>query len=108
MGEIQKIEHFIQESDKGPQILLMGPSKAFDTINRTQLWTTLYKKGLPLEMITMIRQGHQNTTLYAKHQGAYGKQVTNNVGVFQRSEISALLFIIYLEAMVEDYRAMNH
>ena len=53
---ILKIEQYIQEGTGGNQILLMGLSEAFDTINRTQLWTTLYKKGLPLETITRIRK----------------------------------------------------
>merc|ERR1712112_358532 len=42
-----KIERYIQEGPKGTQILLMDISKAFDAINSTQLWTTLYKKGIP-------------------------------------------------------------
>ena len=108
MGAIQKKEHLIQESEKGPpRRLLMDLSEAFGTINRAKLWTTLYKNGLPLEMIITVRQGHQNTTLCAKNQGGYGKQIINNIGVFQGSAISALLFTIYLEDMMEDYRAIN-
>ena len=45
LDAIQKIEQYIQESEKGPRILRMDLPKAFDAINRTQLWTTLYKKG---------------------------------------------------------------
>ena len=61
----------------------MDLSKAFDAINRAQPWTTLYKNGIPLETISHIRKGHQNTMLCAKHQGTYGKESKNNVGVFQ-------------------------
>ena len=68
---------------------------------------TLYKKGLPLETIARIREGHRHTTICAKYQGKYGKPEINNVGVFQGSVISALLFIIYLDDMMEDYTAMN-
>ena len=39
----------------------MGHPKAFDTINRTQLWTSLYKKGLPLDFITHVRGGGPKT-----------------------------------------------
>jgi len=94
LGAIQKIEQYVQEGTKDSQILRMDLSEAFDTINRTQLWTSLYKKGLPLENITQIRQGHQKTNLCAKHKGQYGPQIQNNVGAFQGSAISALLFII--------------
>jgi len=108
LDTILKIEQYIQNGTKGEQILLMDLSKAFDTINRTQLWTTLYKKGIPLETITHIRKGHQNTMLRAKHQGKYGEASENNVGVSQGSAISALMFIIYLDDMMEDYEAINH
>ena len=85
----------------------MGLSKAFGTINRTLLWTTLYKKGLPEEMIRHIRRGHLGTKLAPKYKGRYGKSNTNNIGVFQGSAISALLFIIYLDDMMEDLAALN-
>ena len=80
----------------------MGLSKAFDAINRTQLWATLYKKGLRLETIVQIRQGHQNTQLCAKNQGKYGPLAKNNVGVFQGSALSAPLYIIYLDDVMQD------
>ena len=68
---------------------------------------SLYKLGPPGTMIKHIRQGHQNTILRCKDGGQYGHQVKNNVGVFQRSAPSALLFIIYLEDMTQDYTALN-
>jgi len=105
---IYKLEQYIQESNTASKILLLDLSKAFDTINRTQLWATLYKKGLPLETIAQIRQGHKNTKLCPKHQGRYGDLQTNNVGVFRGSAISALLFIIYLDDMMQDLQALNH
>ena len=88
-------------------MLLMDLSKSPDTVDRTQIWAALYKKGLPLANILHIRQGHQNTTLRAKHQGGYGTNDTNNVGVFQGSVISAPLFIIYLGDMMDDYKAIG-
>ena len=54
--------------NKGPQILLMGLPEAFGAINRTQLWTALYKKGIPLVNIPQIRKGRQNTNLRATHR----------------------------------------
>ena len=105
---ILKIEQYIREGTKGAQILLMGLSKAFGAINRTKLWTTLYKKGLPLETISNIRKGHQNPPMIcAKYQVAYGKECENNVWVFQFSAICALMFTIYLGDMMEDYEATN-
>ena len=61
----------------------MDLSKAFATINRTLLWATLYKKGLPEEMINHIRRGHVGARLAPKYKGRYGKLSENNIGVFQ-------------------------
>ena len=72
----------------------MDPPKAFGAINRTLLWTTLYKKGIPEETIRHIRRGHHGTRLAPKYRGRYGEAKANNVGVSQGSAISALLFVI--------------
>ena len=52
-------------------------------------------------------KGHQETRLCVKHKGEYGEECQNNVGVFQGSAISALMFIIYLDDTMEDFKAMN-
>jgi len=79
--------------------------KATEAIDRAQLWTTLYKKGIPLETIIHIRRGRQK--ILAKDQGKYGKNIHIDVGVFLGSAIRALLFTIYLYDMMGGYRALN-
>ena len=81
----------------------MDLPKAFGAIYRTLLWATLYKKGIPGEMIKRIRRGHTGTKLAPKYKGRYGKLSGGDIGVFQGSEISALLFIIHLEEMMGDF-----
>ena len=39
--------------------------------------------------------------------GGYGTPVNNNVGVFQGETLSALLFIIYLDGVMQDYQSLN-
>ena len=102
-----KIEHAINTTPNTTAITLMGLTKAFVCVNRKMLWATLYKLGLPIQMITHIKNGHQNTTLKSKDNGKYGKAIKNNVGVFQGATISPLLFDIYLEDMNQDYQALN-
>ena len=58
-------------------------------------------------MIRHIRRGHQGTTLAPKYKGKYGKASNNNIGVFQGAAISPILFIIYLDDMMEDLEALN-
>ena len=68
-----KVEQYIEQDGRKARVLLMGQSKAFDAINRTLLWTGLYKKGISEEMIRHIRRGHQGTRLEPKYRGKYGE-----------------------------------
>ena len=65
---IIRVEQYIESANRDAKILLMGISKAFGAINRTLLWTTLYKKGIPIDMTKHIRQGHQDTKLEPKYK----------------------------------------
>ena len=100
-------ESYMGKPTDATNLLLMDLSRAFDTINRTIPWATWYKNGLPVEMILHIRRWHQNALLMTKTQGQYGPQVNSNIGVYQGSAISVLLFTIYLGDMMEDYAALN-
>ena len=106
-GEIVKIAHPIQTGPDTETIVLMGPSGAFGCVNRILLWAAICKTGLPINLIQHIKYGHRNTKLRCKDNGAYGPPVKNNVVVSQRYAIRALLFIIYIEDAMQDYRAMN-
>ena len=85
----------------------MGLSKAFDYVNRNTLRATLFKAGLPIRTIKNIQQGSQGAKLHCKDNGTYGEPVINNVGVFQGSALSALLFIIYLDDITQDHQILN-
>ena len=85
----------------------MDLSNAFDCVNRSTLWTTLYETGLPISTIQNIQQGRQGATLRCKDDGAYGAQINNSVGVFQGSALSALLFVIYLGDMTQGRQSLN-
>ena len=80
---IMKAEKYIEQEDKKGKVPVMDLSKAFGTINRTLLWATLYKKGLPEQMIRHIRRGHQGPRLAPKYRGRYGEAKENNIGVSQ-------------------------
>ena len=104
---IMKLEAHLTKTTPETHIVLTGLTKAFEKVNRTLLWTTLYKKEIPIEMITRIRRGNKNTTLVPRLKNKYGKPTENNVGVFQGSAISAILPIIYQNDAMEDCDALN-
>ena len=51
IDDIIKFEQYIENANRDAKILRMGLSKAFGAINRTPLWSTLYTKGIPIDMI---------------------------------------------------------
>ena len=66
---ITKVEQYIENANRDAEILLMDPPKAFGPINSTLLWATLYQRGIPIDMIKLIRQGHQGNKLAPKYKG---------------------------------------
>ena len=91
------------KNDGTENLILFDLSKAFDTINREILWAVLYEQGLPINLIRIIKLGNKGTCLRAKNNGKVGNKTENNKGVFQGSPLSAFLFIIYDERMMQDY-----
>ena len=85
----------------------MDLTQACGGVNRTLPRATLYKKGIPLEMITHIRRGRKNTALAPKLKNKYGEPALNNVGVLRGSAINAPRFIIYQDDAMADYYALN-
>jgi len=104
---IIKLEQAISTGPNTTAITLMDLSKAFDCVDRKLLWGTMYKIGIPIKMMLHIKEGHQKTTLRSKDNGKYGRPIKNNIGVFQGASLSALLFAIYLEDMMQDNQALN-
>ena len=102
-----KVEQYVGQAGNKEKVLLMDLPEAFGTINRTLLWTTLYKNGVPGEMIRHISRGHRGARHAPKYRGRYGEANENNIGFLQGSAISALLFIIYLGDMMEDLAALS-
>jgi len=80
---IIKVEQYVENANHGAEILLMDLSKAFGAINRTLLWETLYKEGIPIDMTKHIRQGRRDTKLAPKYKGKYGAPSADNRGIFQ-------------------------
>ena len=84
-------------------ITLMDLTKAFDKTNRKLPYTILIKKGLPIELVRLIVKTHSNTYIRAREKNKLSKKQEINTGVYQGSPLSALLFIVYTDAMMEDY-----
>ena len=106
LGAYKKLQN-TYEVEGGHASITNGPLQSMRRNNPNPTMDNTIQKGLPLETITHIREGRRHTTLCTKYQGKYGKPEINNISVSQWSEISAILFIIYLDGVMEDYTAIN-
>ena len=64
-------------------------------MNREKLRRLLFEKGLPTEIVDIIKIGRANNYLRIGINTEYTELINNNHGVCQGSPLSAFLFIIY-------------
>ena len=62
------------------------------------------RKGIPVKLTHNITQRHRVNILHGKHDGQLGRKINNNKGVFQGSPISSLLYIIFVDGVMNDYK----
>ena len=82
-------------------------SKAFDRTNRLKMINVLIEAGLPISLARLISRTHGKTTLNVREGNRIGRTEKTNIGVFQGSPLSALLFVVYTTAMMADYRELK-
>ena len=70
-------------------------TKAFDTVNRSALWTILEKLGCPPEFVDMIRQLHNNMKAQVNFNGSLSDPIPIDNGVKQGDILAPTLFSIY-------------
>ena len=88
-------EKAITSSDYKIYTLLLDMSKAFDTVNRNQLFETLEEILLPDE-IHLLHILTNDVKLKVRVGAYYGPEFTTSVGIMQGDCLSAVLFILYL------------
>ena len=102
--DILSVVQNLLKNNNTQMLILIDLSKAFDSINRDILWTVLYEKGIPWDMVKQLRMGHIGNKLRPKYKGNKGTYMYNNKGVSQGSPISAMLFIIYFDSLIENMK----
>lgn len=80
--------------------------KAFDTVNRTQLWETLVLIGIPQHLIYAIKSMYGNTKIKIKMNNIISSESKIiNQGVKQGCPMSPTLFNIYINNVIKTWEA---
>ena len=70
--------------------------KAFDTVDRTHLWTKLFSTGIHGRIFNVVKSIYKEAQSCVRHNGEVSQLFPCNNGVRQGDNLSPLLFSIYL------------
>ena len=82
-------------------------TKAFDRVDRKFMFQVLRKMNFPENFVKLVENIYQNTTAHMKINGYLTSKLKMTRGVRQGCPLSALLFIIALEPLIEGLRSHN-
>ena len=82
-------------------MVLLDYSKAFDTVWRSKLLTSMADKGVPLEYIKWLYSFLQNRQASVRLHGASSTKVHLQQGVPQGCVLSPLLFVFFINNVVD-------
>ena len=83
-------------------IAFLNFSKAFDKVNHHKLFYKLYKKGVPMFYINLIKNWYRNQYVKVKFNGCFSREWQILNGVRQGGILSPYLFNIYIDDMIEE------
>jgi len=81
-------------------------TKAFDTVDRLNLWYKLSVIGIQGKLLSIIKSMYSNVRTCVSVDGFYTDIFANNLGIMQGEVISPILFALYVNDCEMDF--INH
>ena len=78
--------------------------KAFDTIKHNIIWATLRSYGVETKMVTLLQKIYENPQSAVRVGKEQGEWFRTDVGTRQGDPMSPLLFIAYLDRIMDQIR----
>ncbi|PLW24962.1 hypothetical protein PCASD_25909 [Puccinia coronata f. sp. avenae] len=75
--------------------------KAFDRVPHEGMWARLLNIGIHPDMVELIRQGYNNSTIQCRLGDQLSDPFTREIGTRQGCPLSPLLFIIYVNDILD-------
>lgn len=75
--------------------------KAFDSINRENIWIVLRNRGVPQKIINLIKEGYNQYKSIVKHEGKLSQDFETETGVKQGCVLSPILFTLVLDEVMK-------
>jgi hypothetical protein len=107
MDNLFILTQIIAEAKKQKKKLHLGFvdfRKAYDTVNRTELWQSLKEKGIGEKTIRLIRSLYEGHRRKVKTVNGYTDWIDCEVGLKQGCVLSPLLFALYISDLGDQIR----
>ena len=76
--------------------------KAFDRVNRDQLWAVLEDYGVRGQLLDNVRAIYRNSLCLVRKRAGLSKWFTVKSGMRQGCVLSPLLFIVYMDRITQE------
>jgi hypothetical protein len=83
-------------------------SQAFDTFNRDVIYNSLIKYNIPNKLIKLIKLTMQQTKMKVKVNNSYSEWFETKTGVRQGDPLSALLFSVVLNSVMDNLEVQGN
>ena len=93
------VDYFVQ-NDSTVNLCFIDVSKAFDKLNHAVLFSKLMKRRVPLAFISVFKNWYENIDVCVKWNNVKSHNFKVTAGVRQGGILSPVLFIIYVNDMV--------
>ena len=101
---MNRLDHLALE--KGVEIfkIFVDNTKAYDMVNREVLWMVLERRGLPMNLINLIKSKLEGTTAKVKYNGKLSEKFNLSHGLTQGGMLPPCLFIFFMGTIMEEIR----
>jgi len=94
----RQIQEKAREQNRDLCIAFIDLRKAFDSVNRSLLWTVMRKFGCPRKFVAVVRAFHENMTASVSVGGEETNRFKVEVGVKQGCVLAPVIFNLFLAA----------
>jgi hypothetical protein len=101
---IKQIIEKRREYNMETHIAFVDYEKAFDRVDRDQLWEIMEEKGYPLHLIRVLKNIYAKTEIIIDTGVGKAGPLRTNVGVRQGCSLSPTLFNIYIDEIVRRWK----